>query len=283
MPETSGSASRSPSVVPEETFEAAQAISPDNSRWSPRNTRQQAWLLRGLVRCGSCAVSVSCQQMRGRNGTVHRYYWCHNRDTLRSRGEGRRCPERTIRADELDEFVFDQVRQALLRPDVLLAGESALAAYQPAPDDELLGAELARLDRKFEAAQAERRRLADLYQAGLVEMPELQRRARDIDARANHLASQRATLIAQRHGLTLDNKLRRRVADFAKRTTDGIGSLDFDGRQRLMRLLVEEVAVSGWRVSIQLRMPIDEPPPDGPGHKARQRSRPPEHQRGGAI
>jgi site-specific DNA recombinase len=263
-----------PSVVPEETFEAAQAISPDNSRWSPRNTRQQAWLLRGLVRCGSCAVSVSCQQMRGRNGTVHRYYWCHNRDTLRSRGEGRRCPERTIRADELDEFVFDQVRQALLRPDVLLAGESALAAYQPAPDDELLGAELARLDRKFEAAQAERRRLADLYQAGLVEMPELQRRARDIDARANHLASQRATLIAQRHDLTLDNKLRRRVADFAKRATDGIGSLDFDGRQRLMRLLVEEVAVSGWRVTIQLRVPIDEPPPGGPAHTAPRRSGP---------
>ena len=73
--------------------------------------------------------------------------------------------------------------------------------------------------------------LADLYQAGLVEMP-VSAMARDIDARANHLASQPATLIAQRHDLTLDNKLRRRLADFAKRASDGIGSLYFDGRQK---------------------------------------------------
>ena len=47
----------------------------------------------------------------------------------------------------------------------------------PIPDDELLAAELARLDRKIDAATAERRRLADLYQAGLIDLPELQRRS----------------------------------------------------------------------------------------------------------
>jgi site-specific DNA recombinase len=250
-----------PPIVAEKTSEAAREISPDNSKWSPRNTRQQAWLLRGLVRCGSCAVSVSCQQMRGRNGTIHRYYWCHNRDTVRSRGEARRCPERAMRADELDAFVFEELRQALLRPEVLLAGERALAAHQPAPDDELLDAELGRLGRKLEAAEAERRRLADLYQVGLVELSNLQRRAREIDSRASQLAGQRDNLISQRHELTLDNQLRRRVSDFAYRAAEGIDMLDFEGRQRLMRLLVEEVAVTGWRVRIRLRIPIDEPPP----------------------
>ena len=35
------------------------------------------------------------------------------------------------------------VRAALLRPDVLAAGEHAVAAHTPAPDDDLLAAELA--------------------------------------------------------------------------------------------------------------------------------------------
>jgi hypothetical protein len=35
----------------------------------------------------------------------------------------------------LDTFVFDQVRAALLRPDVLTAGKQALAMRAPAPDD----------------------------------------------------------------------------------------------------------------------------------------------------
>jgi hypothetical protein len=39
-----------------------------------------------------------------------------------------------------DSFVFAQVRAALRRPDVLLAGEQAVAVR--APDDELLAAEL---------------------------------------------------------------------------------------------------------------------------------------------
>jgi site-specific DNA recombinase len=264
-----------PSVVADDIFEAAQRVSHHNSKWSPRNVRQQAWLLRGLVKCGHCAVGVSCHQMRGRNGTVHRYYWCHNHDTVRARGEHNRCPERNIRADELDAFVFDHVRATLMRPELLLAGEAAVVAQRPAPDDELLAAEFARLDRKITAVGGERRRLADLYQAGLLELPDLQRRAHELDARHNQLVAQRDTLVVQRHELAADNRLRRRVFDFARRASAGIDALDFDGRQQLMRLVVEEVRVSGWHVEIQLRIPLDEPPGDGPDDQRRQPDLPP--------
>ena len=74
--------------------------------------------------------------MRGRNGTWHYYYYyyyyyyyCHNHDPLRAGGQDRRCPERNIRADALDEFVFGQVRAALLDPALLLAGEQAIAVH----------------------------------------------------------------------------------------------------------------------------------------------------------
>ena len=102
---------------------------------------------------------MSCHKMRGRNGSFHYYYYCHNHDRLRAGGEHRRCPERNIRADELAAFVFDQVRAAMLRPDVLLAGEAALSTQRQAGTDDLL----ARLDRKLVSAEAERRRVADLY------------------------------------------------------------------------------------------------------------------------
>jgi hypothetical protein len=58
--------------------------------------------------------------------------------------------------------VFDQVREILLRPDVLLAGERACLDREPAPDDELLDAQLARLARRIEEAAAQRRRITDL-------------------------------------------------------------------------------------------------------------------------
>jgi site-specific DNA recombinase len=249
-----------PAIITDAVFEAAGRVSRDNSQWSPRNAEPGAWLLRNLVRCGVCGVGVNCHKMRGRDGTFHRYYYCRNHDPLRAGGEHRRCRERNIRSDALDTFVFDQVRDALHRPDVLLAGEHAVATRAPAPDDELLASQLARLDRKTEAADAERRRLADLYQAGLIELDELQRRARELDSRRTALAQQRQSLADQRADLAKDNRLRHRINAFAVTASDALAGLDFDQRQKLLRLIVQEVRVTGWDVEIRLRIPLDQHP-----------------------
>jgi site-specific DNA recombinase len=207
---------------------------------------------------------VNCHKRRGRDGTPNRYYHCRNHDPIKAGGDDRRCPERNIRSDALDTFVFDQVRAALLRPDVLTAGEQALAVRTPAPDDDLLAAELTRLDRKLDTVDAERRRLIDLYQAGLIELPELQRRATDVEHRRRDLAERRDALTTQRQELTRDNQLRRRVRDFASRVLAVIDTLDFTQKQTLLRLIVEEVHVTGWHVQIRLRIPLDDNPDSPP-------------------
>ena len=202
--------------------------------------------------------------MRGRNGTWHRYYYCRNHDPIRAGGQDRRCPERNIRADALDRFVFDQIRTVLIHPDLLVAGEHAVAVTTPIPDDELLAAELARLDRKIDAAEAERRRLVDIYQAGLVGLPDLQRRATEVAARLQDLRAKQANLADQRTTLARDNQLRRRLHDFAGRVRGIIDQLDDVQKQHLLRLLIEEVRVTGWHVQIRLRIPLDQPEPGRP-------------------
>ena len=250
-----------PSIIADDVFESAQQVSRDNSQWSPRNLSTQAWILRGMVRCGACGTTVSCSKMRGRNGTFHRYYYCRNHDPLRAGGEELRCSERHIRADELDAFVFDQIRDALLRPDMLVAGDVAMTARRPAPDDEILDAQLARLARRSDAAGDERRRVADLYQAGLLQLPEVQRRAKELDARSRQIDAQRRALTDQRAELSADNRLVQRIGLFAEDVLSAIDGLDFAARQKLLRLVVEEVKVTGWDVEIQLRIPLDSPPP----------------------
>ena len=254
-----------PRLITDAQFQAASRVAHDNSKWSPRRAEPGTFLLKGLVKCGVCKVGTNCHKMRGRNGTWHRYYYCRNHDPLRAGGEDHRCPERNIRADALDQFVFDQVRAALVEPALLLAGEQAVALAQPIPDDELLATELARLDRKIDNTAAEKRRLVDLFQAGLIEMPELQRRSREVAARHDELATKRSALGAERTALAHGNLLRRRVDDFARKIRGVIDQLDRPQRQQLMRLLIEDVHVTGSHVQIQLRIPLDPPDPDGTG------------------
>jgi len=258
-----------PTIVSQEIFDAVQHVRHDNSRFSPRRAEPGTWLLRGMVRCGACGLITNCQRTVSgrRRGTrsVIRYYVCPHRDPLRAGGDDLRCREHAIRADDLDAFVFAQVREAVLRPDVLLAGEAALASRTPAPDDELLAAQLGRLSRRLEAADLERRRLVDVYQTGLLQAAEFEVRAREVDERRRRLAVERDELIAQRQELVHDNRLRQRVLSFAQRVVANLDNLNFEQRQQLLRLVIEDVRVTGWQVEIRLRIPLDEGQADPKG------------------
>ena len=93
-------------------------------------------------------------------------------------------------------------------------------------------------------------------------MKELDRRATEVDARRRELEAQQAELKAQSHQLAVGNRLRQRVSDFTTQAADGIDALDFDARQRLLRLIVEQVRVQGWQIELRLRIPLDAQPED---------------------
>jgi site-specific DNA recombinase len=245
-----------PAIIDPDTFERAQQVSHENPKWSPRGIEPGHWLLRGLIECGHCHVGCNCHKMRGRNGTFHRYYYCRNHDILRAGGEHLRCPERNIRADDLDAYVFAQVRRALLEPAQLLAGEQAVITATPPDDDELIGAQLTTLQRKRDQAEHERGRLLDAYQAALLDLDELTRRTAALTARRDQLAAEHAELTNRRAELATKNRLRRGLAGFAERVLASLDELDFDGRQRLLRMVVEKVRVTGWRIEIHLKIPL---------------------------
>ena len=161
-----------PAIIDRDTFDRVPHITHENFKLSPRGAAPETWLLRGLIQCGHCHVSCGCHSSYGRKGKLTRYYMCRNHDLLRAGSEDRLCRERHIRAHELEQYVFDQVRQALLDPQQLLAGERAVLASAP-DENELIAGQLKRLDAALDAKHTERARLLDAYQAGLLELQEL--------------------------------------------------------------------------------------------------------------
>ncbi len=190
---------------------------------------------------------------------------------LRAHSSEVRCPERNIRADDLDQYVWAQVRQVLLDPRQLIAGERAVIAGTPADENELVAAQLKRLARALDSNERERTRLLDAYQAELLDLDELTRRTAALTARRDQLAQEKTTLTKRSAELATENRLRRRLAGFAEQVAASLDDLDVDGRRRLLRLVVEKIRVTGWRVEIHLKIPLpDDPPgddPPPPGHE----------------
>ena len=132
------------------------------------------------------------------------------------------------------------------------------------PDDQLLAAELARLDRKLEAPRSEDSRLIDLYQAGLIDIPELQR----APPRSKHASANSAKAPPRcRTGRRGPRKpaLQRRRA-FRRPRLRGHPRSRPHPAAELLRLLIEDVRVTGWHVKIQIRIALDDPPLDGRPH-----------------
>jgi site-specific DNA recombinase len=213
--------------------------------------------------------------MHGRNGTTHRYYYCRNHDLLRAGSEDLRCPERNIRANELDEYIFAQVRQALLDPQALIAGEHAVITGTPIDENDLIANQTTQITNAIAAAELERSRLLDAYQAGLLELDELTRRTTTVTTRREQLLAEKNTLAERNAELATENRLRRGLASFAERIAASLDELDPDARQRLMRLVIEKVRVTGWRVEIHLKIPLadqgldDNDPPSEPNPEPR--------------
>jgi hypothetical protein len=71
---------------------------------------------------------------------------------------------------------------------------------------------------------------------------------------------------AERTALAHGNLLGRRVTDFARQICEVVDQLDRPQRlHQLLRLMIEDVHVTGWHVQIRLRIALD-PPDPGPSH-----------------
>ena len=244
-----------PSIIDQATFTRAQVTHGDNSQFSPRRTSEDKYLLRRLVRCGSCDAATSCHKMRGRNGQIHHYYYCCQRhDPLRARG--RACDQRNIRADALDDFVWQEVRRHLVNPDLLRQ------AYRLVSDGDASKKQLDLACKRTTAAKGEHKRLLDAYQAGIVSLDELQTRMGPLRQRIAQLSEEESILTAELAVKKEEAHLLNRLDAFCSRVKGTIDQLSFKQKQHLIRMVVEKVMVRDWTVKIYLRIPIH----PSPGH-----------------
>ena len=250
-----------PRIITDEQFEAATRVAYDNTKWSPRRAEPGAWLLKGLVKCGVCDVGTNCHKMRGRNGTWHRYYYCRNHDPLRAGGEDRRCPERNIRADALDEFVFGQIRTALIQPGCCWPVSRLSRSPPRSPTTNCSPPNSPASTARSTPPQPNGAGSPTSTRPGSSTWPSCNAAPAEVAARLRDLQTKRDSLAAERTALAHGNLLRRRVTDFARQIREVIDQLDQPQKQHLLRLLIEDVHVTGWQVKIRLRIPLDPPDP----------------------
>jgi site-specific DNA recombinase len=249
-----------PPIVDPDLFQRSQAIHVDNSRFSPRHLKSGHYLLRGLVRCRVCDLSMSCHRMRGRDGTFHHYYYCAGHDILRARTATGRCSQRNLRADELDALVWAEVRRHLEHPSLILDAYPTLQnEIASRPPDQRMD-DVRNIQKKLAELEREAQRLLDAYQAGLIPLDQLKRRQGLLDQRRTHVTSSLEALQHEEANAQQQARLRTTLERFTRSVCQALGLLSFEQRQHLLRTVVAHVMIEAGHIDIHFAIPLPDPP-----------------------
>jgi len=252
-----------PVLIDQQTWERAKAQMARNAMMSFRRNKKHDYLLRCLLKCGTCGLGVHGCFFPGAQGRAgHRYYRCAGTDPLTT-GREARCPRARIDADALEQAVWDHITGLLGSPSQLSAqferfiAEADVAQTRQEMPSQHLRARLDRVDRAD-------RRLLEAYQAEVISLAELAERRQGL-AEQRRLAEQQ---LEHHHRLREQKVHAEDVLDSLAAFSERIGARLHDAsvadRQALLQLVVERITVHDDHLEIQHVIPLRDPMP-GPG------------------
>ena len=242
-------------------FSLRESLYENRKRKRDRKTRS-GWLLQGLAVCCGCGYAYcgkAVPRSRKEPSRKLRYYLCSGSEGYRFGGSPP-CANRSVRADQLEEIVWGEVR-ALLEDPSRVEGEyrRRLAATR---DGIAMPEEIARLDRQSATLRRGIERLIDSYAEGVIEKSEFTPRIAGLKQRLSQLEERRQAA-EDAAGLERDLSLIiSRMEDFAEKVVKGLDNLDCDGKREIVRTVVRRIEIDQNNVEVIFRVPPNGGSPD---------------------
>jgi DNA invertase Pin-like site-specific DNA recombinase len=239
-----------PAIIDQATFDRAALRLADNKRFAARNTKIPS-LLQGLAACSGCGYAYYRTSTRTTNKKIF-YYRCLGSDDYRYEN-GRVCANKPVRADYIDQVVWDHISTLLADPAMIRTEIDRRLAQARTSDPATH--QRKRLHDALIKATTAITRMIEAFQEQLVTIDELRTRMPDLRARETGLRNQIDALDAQTADrdayLKLADDLEGFLAQLRHRTHDA----DIEERQRVLRLLVKDVLVGPEKITIRHRIP----------------------------
>jgi site-specific DNA recombinase len=217
---------KSPAIITKEIFDLAQEALRSRKVFSTRNSKRE-YLLSGLIYCESCGCKMTgeCCNPGRKSNKEYMYYACWN---ARRRHLGKECPSKSIRIEDIENSVWEEIKKLLKTPTMLK--EAILRSESIDSSDETIED----LTRLLENKETEEERLLDLYQIGKFDMEKLQSRMEKL---RKEKATVRKNIDALKDRNKLDTRLRT-INELKIELESNIDSFDFEKKRKVLKILL---------------------------------------------
>src|SRR5262245_2970267 len=183
-----------PAIVDQDTFARVQQRLEDNKRFAATRNSTAPSLLQGLAACSACGYGYYRSHATTTAGNKIYYYRCLGSDNYRYE-DGRVCGSKPVRADYLDQVVWDHIT-ALLADPALIRAEISKRLERARTSDPVTR-QRKQLQTALAKAATSITAMIEAYSEQLITIDELRARMPDLRAREVGLRGQLAALDAQ--------------------------------------------------------------------------------------
>ena len=256
-----------PAIIDQETHRLAQAQLARNAKLSFRNNTKHAYLLRCLLTCGSCGLAM--------------YGVTYKATDTPARASLLQVPRQGPHPERPRTQVHPATGQGERTGGGGLgahkgANERSRAAAEPVRGVRALHSENGDREeaeaKKFEAhlkrLSREQTRLVDAYQAGIIELEELQERRAKIAQRREALRTQCDQQAQLRRQSGPGREVLEDLKAFCGRIDARLDEATFEEKQAILQLLIERIIVGEDTLEIRHVIPLDGPPRSSRGSAA---------------
>jgi site-specific DNA recombinase len=252
-----------PALVAEEVFALAQEQLQKNKHHSPRRTIEPT-LLQGMLVCRHCGYALYRTSTRTSKRKLY-YYRCLGSDAYRHL-QGSLCSNRPIRQDYLDEFVWKEIIRLLEEPALIQAEidrrmQAARNADPIRKREQALRQQQTRVQNHIE-------RIVTAYQEELITLAEFRQRIPNLRKQEQAVASELRTLDLASQDQSRYLRLAQTLSEFRGTLRVRAETLDTVERQKILRLVVQEILVSSDTIRIRHSIPVIDPERGGRGSPA---------------
>ena len=165
------------------------------------------------------------------------YYYCRSQSYKKIKS----CSNTSLRQEEIDSFVFQEVLSLLKTPS-LIQQELDRRAQEASNKDAFEQRELI-AKKELAKLSHESNRLLDAYQCGMVDLNELKKRNLNLDILKKNLEKELKGLQALKYQDNSKFQFGNLFGDILSQIGKKANALTFDDKRKLLRLLVQEVVV----------------------------------------
>ena len=239
-----------PAIVGEDTFARVQQRLEDNKKFATRGSKVPS-LLQGLAACAACGYGYYRTSTRTARRKIC-YYRCLGSDNYRYEG-GRVCRNKPVRADYLDQVVWDHITGLLADPALIRAeiGKRLEAARTSDP----VTRQRTQLELALAKAATSITAMVEAYSEQLITIDELRTRMPRLRARETSLRGQIDALDAQLADRDAYLKLADDLEGFLAQLHGNAATATVEERQRVLRLLVKDILIGPEKITIRHRIP----------------------------